>query len=197
MVSAISLSQQKLAELWQGEKSRENARVCVLDTDEDADESADIKPVRTNKKKRPPPMKDDEDDVKPGGDGVVRWPNGDTYSGDMVDGRPDGTGVMKWANGDEYSGEWRNGKRHGAGKVVFADGTEQSGTWRADHLGKWENCSSSLPVSFSCHSNQMCVSNLFSRPINNFPIRYVVVWFSLRMSRDVEYRSEYIQEAIL
>ena len=40
-----------------------------------------------------------------------------------------GEGVMRYANGESYTGEWRNMKRGGVGKHCYADTSEFEGSW--------------------------------------------------------------------
>ena len=48
---------------------------------------------------------------------------------------PLGYGVMRYGNGDVYSGEWEDGKRHGQGIFVsMAEAAEFIGEWRDDRM---------------------------------------------------------------
>ena len=42
-------------------------------------------------------------------------PNGNRYSGQMVDGKKHGWGEMKWINGNYYKGYWIQNKLNGKG----------------------------------------------------------------------------------
>lgn len=88
---------------------------------------------------------------KPHGYGVMRWPNGDVYSGywkegirngigiyefksgsvytgSFVDGKLTGQGVFHWPNGGgSYAGAFDNGKLSGLGRRVYPDGTVYEG----------------------------------------------------------------------
>jgi len=49
------------------------------------------------------------------GNGIEKFINGDTYTGNYVNGKPDGFGEYQWANGSHYKGMFKNGLRHGQG----------------------------------------------------------------------------------
>ena len=48
-------------------------------------------------------------DGQPHGEGVMTWPNGRCYEGEVRDGKPHGWGLMKWADGKCDSGKFHNG----------------------------------------------------------------------------------------
>ena len=43
------------------------------------------------------------------GIGTFKWPNGDTYKGEFVDGSVTGNGSFTYANGKQIKGEWVDG----------------------------------------------------------------------------------------
>lgn len=52
------------------------------------------------------------------GKGILRWPDGSMYEGDLVNGMRNGIG--RYTNRDfVYNGEWRMGKRHGKGHMLW------------------------------------------------------------------------------
>lgn len=63
------------------------------------------------------------------GTGTYTWENGDSYTGDWVDGVASGSGEYHWANGDIYSGEFSNGLPNGQGTATFLDGQTYTGTF--------------------------------------------------------------------
>ena len=42
--------------------------------------------------------------------------NGDSYTGEYVDGKPHGKGEYTWSSGQNYVGDFFKGKKHGKGK---------------------------------------------------------------------------------
>jgi len=50
---------------------------------------------------------------------ILNYTNG-TYAGDVLDGVEHGTGTFTWNNGNSYSGNWVNGSQTGEGAFVFA-----------------------------------------------------------------------------
>ena len=94
---------------------------------------------------------------------MLKYGNGDVYTGEMRGGRPDGEGKMLYKNGNEYEGGWvggleegdgmlrmkrersrwrgsfRAGARHGWGQLMFRGGATFSGRWEygAQREGEW------------------------------------------------------------
>jgi hypothetical protein len=50
------------------------------------------------------------------GQGTDSFQNGDTYTGEYVDGKPHGKGEYIWSSGQNYVGDFSKGKKHGKGK---------------------------------------------------------------------------------
>ena len=46
------------------------------------------------------------------GYGVYTWNNGDSYSGNWLNGKKHGYGEFRWASGTMWKGEWRNGEQY-------------------------------------------------------------------------------------
>jgi hypothetical protein len=70
------------------------------------------------------------EDMLPDGEGTMRYPNGDIYTGDWSIGERIGVGTLLYRNGDIYEGEWRNGLRHGYGNYTWNDGRRYEGYYR-------------------------------------------------------------------
>jgi hypothetical protein len=49
------------------------------------------------------------------GHGVMEWPDGSHYKGQLSESKFNGKGRFTWSNGDVYDGVWRDGKRHAFG----------------------------------------------------------------------------------
>jgi hypothetical protein len=77
-----------------------------------------------------------------------------TYEGPYNEyGERHGRGVMRWTNGDVYTGEFFNGNRHGTGTLQFADGSEYVGEWECNRqhgtgTRRWNNG--------DCYTGQYC-----------------------------------------
>lgn len=57
----------------------------------------------------------------------------DVYEGELNDkGLPHGQGMIKYANGDEFTGGFNDGKRHGHGVLYYANGNTYDGHWVED-----------------------------------------------------------------
>ncbi|WP_028670446.1 C13 family peptidase [Saccharospirillum impatiens] len=67
-------------------------------------------------------------------DGVLHFPNGQTYDGDFVRQRFEGKGTLTFGNRTVYEGEFRAGKMEGEGRMSTADSTVYEGTFNADRL---------------------------------------------------------------
>ena len=48
--------------------------------------------------------------------GVLQYPTGEKYDGELIDNMKNGRGIMYFPNGDIYDGEWVNDKMNGKGK---------------------------------------------------------------------------------
>ena len=62
------------------------------------------------------------------GEGVMRYKNGNIYTGVLRRSVKHGTGKMTWASGDVYEGEWQEGLLHGRGVFKYADKSEYDGS---------------------------------------------------------------------
>lgn len=64
---------------------------------------------------------------------LLNYPNGCSYSGQLVNGQRHGHGVCWYPNGCTYVGFWMAGKRHGIGRMTYADrGGVYEGEWHTD-----------------------------------------------------------------
>ena len=70
-----------------------------------------------------------------------RYPNGDVYDGEWLDGKRHGRGVYAYRSGDKYVGEFANGMREGFGVFVGADTTEDERLVLRGrrYEGEWKN----------------------------------------------------------
>lgn len=66
------------------------------------------------------------------GVGRHKYPNGDIYEGELIDGKRHGRGIYKFVSGNVYEGEFVDGKRHGQGIYKFADGSIYEGEFVDD-----------------------------------------------------------------
>ncbi|MDM8562056.1 hypothetical protein QUF54_01745 [Candidatus Marithioploca araucensis] len=75
---------------------------------------------------------------------TIKWPNGDVYEGEYLNGKRTGQGMYSWTNGDRYAGEFMAGKRHGMGIFFWRNGDRYAGEYVNDlrhgkGLYKWAN----------------------------------------------------------
>ena len=56
--------------------------------------------------------------------GRKRYPNGDLYQGEFVDGLREGRGQLEYANGNVYQGEWKSNMFHGFGVMSWGPFSE-------------------------------------------------------------------------
>ena len=64
------------------------------------------------------------------GKGNIIYPEGNTYTGDIVNGYPNGKGKKTSHNGIISEGEFVNGRLHGKGKITYPDGNTYIGDTR-------------------------------------------------------------------
>lgn len=81
---------------------------------------------------------------KKNGMGKLTFPNGDTYTGQWLEGERHGHGIYIWKSGAKYEGEYSKNQRNGIGTFTFADGKIYQGEWKdglRNGKGKlvWEN----------------------------------------------------------
>ncbi|ORM39743.1 Phosphatidylinositol 4-phosphate 5-kinase 7 [Babesia sp. Xinjiang] len=55
----------------------------------------------------------------PHGKGIIKYPSGSSFNGDMFNGMRHGEGIMVFPNGVSYSGPWAFGTVHGDAEVTF------------------------------------------------------------------------------
>ena len=62
---------------------------------------------------------------------LIEYPNGEIYSGEILNGQPNGRGRMVYPWGAIYAGNWKEGRKNGGGKQAHSDGRV--------YIGEWEN----------------------------------------------------------
>ncbi|XP_069790417.1 alsin isoform X2 [Narcine bancroftii] len=93
---------------------------------------------------------------KPHGKGVLRWPDGRSYSGDFKNGFEDGYGELivpckALKKNDHYQGHWKEGKMHGHGIYKYATGEVYEGSFY-DNLRHGHGLLRSGKLTSSCPS---------------------------------------------
>ncbi|XP_011011340.1 PREDICTED: phosphatidylinositol 4-phosphate 5-kinase 1-like isoform X5 [Populus euphratica] len=76
-------------------------------------------------------------------------PNGDIYTGGLVDGVPHGKGKYLWSDGCMYEGEWKKGKANGGGKFSWPTGASYEGHFK---LGKMDGFGTFIGVDGEAYS---------------------------------------------
>jgi hypothetical protein len=71
---------------------------------------------------------------KPHGPGKYIFVTGDKYQGNFYLGKRSGFGVYTWFKGGKYEGNWKDDKRDGYGKFYWVGNAQYSGTWAADQI---------------------------------------------------------------
>lgn len=66
------------------------------------------------------------------GTGTMHYSNGNTYTGEWVDGMRHGEGTLHIYGGDKYVGEWNNNKMNGQGTLYYKDGKKYAGWFSND-----------------------------------------------------------------
>ena len=67
--------------------------------------------------------------MKPHGEGIFTWTNGDMYNGHWIEGKKNGFGMFKDKYG-LYVGNWKDGKQHGQGTYTTPAGRKYVGEWK-------------------------------------------------------------------
>lgn len=62
------------------------------------------------------------------GEGIVEWPNGDRYNGQLAAGKRQGKGRFTWGNGQWYEGDWQDDIATGHGLIAFTNGNRYEGS---------------------------------------------------------------------
>ena len=62
--------------------------------------------------------------------GIITFPNGDKYEGELNNGVLNGRGTFTWSDGNTYIGEWKDRKRHGQGIFIWHKGIKRVGEFR-------------------------------------------------------------------
>jgi len=60
---------------------------------------------------------------------IVTYPNGDIFTGVIVNDQPNGPGEKKYVNGNKYTGMFRNGAPDGKGTMKYKNGDVYEGVW--------------------------------------------------------------------
>ena len=71
---------------------------------------------------------------KRNGKADVRWKDGSSYKGDMLDDMAHGEGVRVESDGGRYKGNWVKDKRDGHGIQDYANGDRYLGNWKDDEF---------------------------------------------------------------
>ena len=66
------------------------------------------------------------------GKGIMKWPEGSKYIGELKNDFAEGKGVFYHANGDMYIGELLQDKAHGYGAKIKSSGRRYEGYWEMD-----------------------------------------------------------------
>ena len=66
--------------------------------------------------------------------GMVEWPEGDIYIGEISDGTMFGEGTIVHEDGTIYSGHFIDGEKSGGGIVWFTNGDQYFGDWKNDMM---------------------------------------------------------------
>lgn len=64
----------------------------------------------------------------------LRYPDGSSYTGGLLNGKRHGSGTMLWRDGDSYSGEFQHDQKQGIGRYGFADGSFLLGQWQKNQF---------------------------------------------------------------
>ena len=70
------------------------------------------------------------------GEGVMKYSNGNEYSGSWKDNYKNGKGVFTFTNGDKYSGSYENSVANGQGIYIRVESSTQS-TLRKVKMRHW------------------------------------------------------------
>ena len=89
--------------------------------------------------------------------------NGDSYSGQFVNGKRDGYGTYRWANGAQYTGYYTNGLRNGPGVYYGAHGKVMSGVWANGVFTQYQN----FTYCYKTRGNKTSGSGTYTQIANN------------------------------
>lgn len=60
-------------------------------------------------------------------EGIVQYPNGNRYDGELANGFREGRETMKYADGSVYTGQWKQDEKHGFGYMSYCDSVSYEG----------------------------------------------------------------------
>jgi hypothetical protein len=68
------------------------------------------------------------------GEGRAKFPSGDVYEGQWLNGKRHGIGTYVWNfSRGQYAGEWQHSYQHGHGVRTYPNGDEYDGEWQLDN----------------------------------------------------------------
>ena len=62
--------------------------------------------------------------------GTIRYPSGDIFEGELINGTPNGKGTLRFVDGSIYEGWFKDGFMHGEGKYRFIQGSVYEGEFK-------------------------------------------------------------------
>lgn len=71
--------------------------------------------------------------------GTLRFSDGSTYRGDIINGKMEGKGYINWVDGSSYKGEFKNNMMDGHGILIWPNGDIYSGSFcrgKMDGIGR-------------------------------------------------------------
>jgi hypothetical protein len=72
------------------------------------------------------------------GKGILKWPDGRKYDGELENDKRHGWGEYIWKDSRRYRGQWKEGKQHGIGFFSAGEGKpERKGEWVEGKRIKW------------------------------------------------------------
>jgi serine/threonine protein kinase len=105
---------------------------CMSQKPEDRPKFSDLEEtLRSRLKFEPTSSRDPVVENRPNvSHGVIDYPNGSKYTGEIKNGKRHGKGTMNFVNGNSYEGQFCNGRRHGEGVFVYTNGRRYKGEFQ-------------------------------------------------------------------